>query len=577
MSSWKKAVTGSVFVASLVIAMVAGSTGIAAAQGTGHGPGHFTFSSSSSSSSNAASKWGPGNQPRHSGGLRGFGHGPTVKGTVSGTPSSTSFTLNIPGCSTAQTITTSSTTTYFAPGTGVTQTGLSAGEHVIVTLISGSTLTAKSVTILFTQVSGVVSSTSPFVVTDGQGFEHTIDVSSATTYTPSGATISLGENITAYGVIASDNVTLDALVIRVRPASSGGPTGPFGNGHIVVGVVAAGTTTPTFTVDETGGTTQTITVNGSTKYFETGTTTPPAGVAAGEHVAVSLVSGSSPATASRVVIFLNQLDGTVISTGTTSFVIADHQGFYRTINVGAGTVYSPSTATLSTLTGKHVAAFGSVDADGVSLDAQFVDVFTFPAFNSSNWELWQKTSYTCPVVTSSSTSSNPSPTWPPKSFPGSSTGSSTNHVIVTGTVQSVTTTTDLIVVAQHNGSTTTVLVTGTTTYRDGSTSDPTLQTVAGLPSTTPITVFGTSGPGSEVTASQVVIGATGGGWGNGPGSGYGSGTQVSGHNVPTPSVHFGGPPSVTSSGAGRSDGGAGGSRGGYGGSQSPFGGGQSGH
>lgn len=280
-------------------------------------------------------------------------------------------------------------------------------------------------------------------------------------------------------------------------------------------------------------------------------------------------------------IFLNQLDGTVLSSGTTSFVIVDHQGFYRTINVGGGTVYSPSGASLSTLTGKHVAAFGTVDPDGVSLDAQFVDVFSFPAFNSSNWQMWQRASSSCPMVagTSSSTSSIKTPSWPSNSNPGSSGGSGTDHVIVSGTVQSVNTTTDLIVVAQHNGGTTTVFVNGTTTYRGGSTSDPNLETVAGLNDSTPITVIGSPGPGSEVTASQVLIGVPGGGWGNGPGSGYGSGNKVSGHDGPAPSSHFSGPPSFTSGGGSRSDGGTNGGSGlggGTGGDKSPFGG-QPGH
>ena len=63
---------------------------------------------------------------------------------------------------------------------------------------------------------------------------------------------------------------------------------------------------------------------------------------------------------------------------------------------------------------------------------------------------------------------------------------------MTGTVQSVDTTTNLIVVALRGGATTSVLVTGTTTYKDGSTPGASLQTVAGAIGSQ-ITVLGTAG------------------------------------------------------------------------------------
>ena len=212
-------------------------------------------------------------------------------------------------------------------------------------------------------------------------------------------------------------------VVHVRPAT---PLETYeanlhhGQSHLVVGVVAS-SPTPTsagFTVDESGGTTKAIATTGSTKYYESGATSPPTGVTSWRaHCRFSGV-GRDDAYRDQVFIFLNELDGTVVSVDPTtmSFVLMDHQGFWRTVNVSGPTSYSPTGTSLGTLTsGQHVAAFGSVDADTVSLDAQFVDVFTYPAHNAVNLKTWNTAASTCPVSLSSgqTPSGNPEITTPP--------------------------------------------------------------------------------------------------------------------------------------------------------------------
>ena len=341
---------------------------------------------------------------------------PVVKGTVAASPapSSTGFTLDVPGCSTPQSISTSSTTYSYLPSTGTTPTGVQAGDRVLVALEPNtSTLTARSVTILLASITGTVDTLSPLVVTDPQGFLRTINVSGTTTYVPAGSTVGLGDLITAFGTVDPDHVSLDALVIHVRTTSPSTPPAAPNHG-VITGVVAASPvpTSSGFTLDENDGTTQALSTNSSTKYFEPGALSAPSGVVPGDHVAVVLVPAASVPTAAVVFIALDQLDGTVVSTSTSSFVISDHQGFWRTIDV-SDTQYSPPGTSLNTLTaGEHVVAFGNVDPDGTDLDAQFVHVLPTPAVNSWYLSVWASAPSSCPVVPPSFPANPADSSWP---------------------------------------------------------------------------------------------------------------------------------------------------------------------
>lgn len=337
----------------------------------------------------------------------------SVKGTVASTSTSptTGFTVDVAGCSTPQFITTNGSTTYSEPGTGLTPTSVVAGEHVIVQLVRGaSSLTAGRVTILLTQISGKVDSAgaSQLLVTDQQGFERTVDldVDGTTAYFPAGATVSSGDLVTAFGTVDPDHTALDAVAVHVRSARTSPPSTPPSSSNHVSGVVGSVTPGTSFVLDEAGGTTQTIATNTGTRYLATGAwSQQPTAVVSGEHVFVTLVSGASTATAKSVFILLAQLDGTVVSTSSTSFVLQDGQGFWRTVDVGGATTYSPSGTSLSGLTGDHVVAFGTVDPDLTDLDALYVDVVPSPASSWANTEPWKGVAPGCPVTPPASTAS----------------------------------------------------------------------------------------------------------------------------------------------------------------------------
>jgi len=424
-SGWQRTVVGGAAAAALVAVMVAGSTGVAAAQGHGRGQDH-----------------GRGAHPSPP---RGFAFGHVLKGVVAAdpAPTSTGFTLDAVGCSTPLGLALTSSTTFDELGTDNTPTGVGAGDRVVVTVDPGaSSLTAESVTILVAHVSGAVASigAGSVVVTDGQGFDRTVDVSGATAFTPGGTALStlvVGQGVDASGPVDADNVSLDALSVHVRPAtapeSAAASARHAERGALVVGVVAT-TPPPTaggFTVDVAGGTALAVSATPPTTYVETGATTPPTGVVSGEHVAVLLTGDPTARTAKRVVIFLNQLDGTVVSVASSSVVIADHQGFWRSVDVSGATAYGPSGTSLGSLAaGDHVAAFGTVDVDGVSLDALFVHRFTTPAPDSDSAHLWKTTPSTCPASAGSSTAAgidavppgDGSTAPPPATFGGSRPG-----------------------------------------------------------------------------------------------------------------------------------------------------------
>ena len=403
----------------VVITALAASAGTAVAEGTPHGS-HRTLGPSF-----------------------GMHHGPTLKGTVAAdpAPSSTAFTLDAPGCATPVTVTLTGSTTFAAPPTGVTPTGVSSGERVVVSLEPGASgVVARSVTILLAQISGVVADAGPsaLVVVDGQGFHRTIDVSSATVYRPTQTPVvppAVGQWVDAFGDIDADHVTLDAVVVRSRTVSAHPVALSPGTHGPIVGVVAAAPAPgPTgFTLTEGDGTTQAVATTTSTSYVDNGIGST-SGVAAGEHVAVFRTTGSVPLTARKVVIFLDQLDGTIVSTGTSSLVLADHEGFWRTIDVAGSTTALPSGTVLGTLAaGDHVVAYGTVDADTVSLDALVVRVFTWPPASSADQQAWQRAPSTCPsnFVTPAVAGDDPAP--PTSWTRGAPNATAVLHPAVSGT------------------------------------------------------------------------------------------------------------------------------------------------
>lgn len=71
------------------------------------------------------------------------------------------------------------------------------------------------------------------------------------------------------------------------------------------------------------------------------------------------------------------LDGDVISVGSGSILITDHDGFTRTINVTANTTYGDGIS-VPIESGEHIHAEGTVDTDGTSLAATLIAVAPEP-------------------------------------------------------------------------------------------------------------------------------------------------------------------------------------------------------
>ena len=143
-----------------------------------------------------------------------------VKGVISAV-TSTSVTVRGPGTTTTV-LTIAPTTTFFAGSTPVTQAALVVGEHVDVTRLSTSLTTAAKVTIQLATLAGTVTSVSAntIVISSGHGFARTIVVNSATTYSKGGSAsmlsaVTVGSKISAQGLIASDQTTLDALNVTI--------------------------------------------------------------------------------------------------------------------------------------------------------------------------------------------------------------------------------------------------------------------------------------------------------------------------------------------------------------------------
>ena len=232
----------------VTVALIVGSLGAAGVAGAvASGTG------SSGSGGSPAAQGGPG------------GHGP--RGVIGGTVTAVTtgaFTV-AQGTGPGRVVDTSPSTVYDEPGTTVTPTGVTVGEHVRVqlarpptptpttttttTAAAASTAdttpgpttappvpTALRVDILLPRVAGTVSSVtgSTIVVTTRGTTTRDVIVSDSTTYTADGAAATLadvtaGLRVSAVGPVdATDTTGIDAVAVVIGPApsSAGGSDGP---------------------------------------------------------------------------------------------------------------------------------------------------------------------------------------------------------------------------------------------------------------------------------------------------------------------------------------------------------------
>jgi hypothetical protein len=111
---------------------------------------------------------------------------------------------------------------------------------------------------------------------------------------------------------------------------------------------------------------RTITVNSATTYFEGRAKATKGAVRVGEVVGIRLVDpGATTPVAKTVVVLPAHLAGLVTKVDGTTITIVDRGGFTRTIH---------ATGTPAVKAGQFVAAVGTVDADGTTLDATSVRV-----------------------------------------------------------------------------------------------------------------------------------------------------------------------------------------------------------
>lgn len=165
------------------------------------------------------------------------GHGSSLPGMMRGpggsitAVSANSITVKDPR-GTSSTFSIDSSTKVAKDRVAATAADLAIGEHVRIIPSSTSSTTAAVIDIELARVAGQVVSVSGSTITvsDRDGFYRTISVGSATTYTKSGASATLGDVTTgsfvmAEGTVDANHTTLDASAVGIglpsAPSDSG--------------------------------------------------------------------------------------------------------------------------------------------------------------------------------------------------------------------------------------------------------------------------------------------------------------------------------------------------------------------
>jgi hypothetical protein len=199
-----------------------------------------------------------------------------------------------------------------------------------------------------------------------------------------GAGAALAAGLVAGGVAVASAATSSGTPSQSASGSSSTnpnpPPGPRGGGG---GTVSAFTSS-SLTVTDPSGTSHSFVLTSATTYMKDGATARYSDLAVGEHVGVrsdQTSSSTSTPTAAEVDIMSPDLAGTIESvtgsSGDQTIVVADGEGFWRTIQTSAATTYmdNGSTVTSPTLSvGEFIAAFGTIDANHTTLDASKVSI-----------------------------------------------------------------------------------------------------------------------------------------------------------------------------------------------------------
>lgn len=263
------------------------------------------------------------------------------------------------------------------------------------------------------------------------------------------------------------------------PGGGGGPGRPPPGRHRprggLLGTVSA-TGSGTITLRTPRGASVTVTVNASTTYRQGRRSLTSGQVIVGEDVAVlptSATAGTSSPTAATIVVVGPRIEGRVVSVSGQTLVVADAQGFYRTVLTSTSTSVTEA-GTASALTavtpGTKIAAIGTIASDHTDLDATAIRILL------------------------------------PR---------------VVGKVTAVDTSTGTITLsAPGTTGSTTVTTTSSTTFRKGASST----TLSAIPVGSLVVAIGTPGSGNSLAALEVVVRPPGHPFpGHGPGPGWGPG------------------------------------------------------
>ena len=183
------------------------------------------------------------------------GNNEFVRGTITAFTSSSVTVLQKNGTSTTFTYTTS--TVFKDRNVTLSAADLVMGERVGVWFNSSAATTALGIEIKLVHLSGTVTgvSSATITITDHDGFSRNILTDpTTTTFYLGGVTVTIssvlsGDNIKAYGVVGTDLMTLDAIVVDI--GSSGGSGGHHHHGFGLdagagVGLSLGGTSHDTF-------------------------------------------------------------------------------------------------------------------------------------------------------------------------------------------------------------------------------------------------------------------------------------------------------------------------------------------
>ncbi|HEY5111078.1 MAG TPA: DUF5666 domain-containing protein, partial [Acidimicrobiales bacterium] len=272
---------------------------------------------------------------------------------------------------TSSTYTLTPTTTYTEGQSASTLASLVVGDRADINASPSAPTTATSVNIELAQLFGTVKaiSGSSITISDPQGFNRTIVVSSSTTYSNDGAAgtladVVVGSRIAAQGTIDANLTSLDAVSVAV---------GTAGHKDSTSGVVTA-VTSSSVTIQGKDNALTTYTFTPTTTFSEGSVTLSASSLVVGDRVDVE-VDSFAPTTALKVEVSPTFEAGVVTAVSGNTITIKDFQGVTDSIVVSSATTYDQGHATgtlADVIVGAKIFASGNIASDGLTLDAQRV-------------------------------------------------------------------------------------------------------------------------------------------------------------------------------------------------------------